>query len=96
MLRRLGPHAVGLMRLYLTGAAPLRPRPRRTPASIASSAPVFGMRIALPSGAPPVLTDVWPPAWMMVSNAARSTTRSLMSGNASACHGSMTMVSPSL
>ena len=44
-------------------------RPRPSPARH----PTFGTGIALPSGAPPVFTETNPPAWMMRSNALRST-----------------------
>ena len=45
--------------------------------------------MALPSGALPVGTLMYPPAAMIRSNAPRSTTRSLITGNALARHGSM-------
>ena len=64
-------------------------------ASIASSATGFGIGIVLASGAPPVRTDTNPPAAMILSNAERSTTRSLMTGNARARHGSTVIASPS-
>ena len=48
-----------------------------------------------PSAAAPVLTEVNPPAVMILSNALRSTTRSLTTGNPVARHGSMTSLSPS-
>ena len=50
----------------------------------------------MPSGAPPVGAEMKPPAAMIRSNAPRSTTRSLTTGNASARHGSIVSVSPSL
>ena len=44
----------------------------------------------------PVFTEIYPPAWMIRSNAPRSTTRSLMIGKALARHGSSVKESPSL
>src|SRR6476660_5402928 len=52
--------------------------------SIARSETSFGIRIAFPSGAPPQFAETYPPAAMMRSNALRSTTRSLTTGNARA------------
>ena len=77
-------------------AATQAPQPMQAAASIARSAFSFGTGIALPSGAPPVGAETKPPAAMMRSNAPRSTTRSLTTGNASARHGSIVSVSPSL
>jgi hypothetical protein len=51
-------------------------------ASKARSASALGTGMALASGAPPVFTEMKPPAWMMRSKAPRSTTRSLMTGKA--------------
>ena len=47
-------------------------------------------------GAPPVETEMNPPAWMILSKALRFTTRSLMIGKARARQGSIVIVSPSL
>jgi hypothetical protein len=49
----------------------------------------LGTGISLASWAAPVLTLTNPPDAMIRSNGARSTTRSLMIGNAVARHGSM-------
>jgi hypothetical protein len=51
-------------------------------ASIDASATGFGIGIRLASGAPPVGAEMKPPTSTMRSNAARSTMRSLMIGNA--------------
>ena len=64
-------------------------------ASIDASASCFGIGIAFASCALPVGAVMYPPAEMIRSNALRLTTRSLMTGNARARHGSMTIVSPS-
>ena len=63
-------------------AATHAPQPMQAAASIAVSASVLAMGRALPSGAPPVLTETKPPAWMMRSNALRSVTKSLSTGKA--------------
>ena len=70
-------------------AATQAPQPMHAAASIAVSGVRLRHRNALASGAPPVLTETKPPAWMMRSKALRSTTRSLITGNARARHGSM-------
>jgi hypothetical protein len=72
------------------------PQPMHAAASIARSDSGLGTGIALPSGAEPVGTEMKPPAAMILSNAARSTTRSLTIGNALARHGSSHSSSPSL
>src|SRR5713101_1875394 len=64
-------------------------------ASIARSASRFGTRSELASGALPVRAVMNPPAWMIRSNAPRSTTRSLITGNARARHGSIHNSAPS-
>src|SRR5207237_1174205 len=50
-------------------AATHAPHPMQAAESIATSATSFGTGIALPSGAPPQLTDTYPPAAMIRSNA---------------------------
>jgi hypothetical protein len=70
-------------------AATQAPQPMQAAASNARSAFRLGTGTAWASGAEPVLTEMKPPAWMIRSKALRSTTRSLMTGNASARHGSM-------
>src|SRR6185503_6203238 len=77
-------------------AATQAPQPIQAAAAKALSAFDFSIGIALPSTDTPELTEINPPAWMMRSNAVRSTTRSLITGNALALHGSTTIVSPSL
>ncbi len=76
-------------------AATHAPQPMQAAASIASSAASFGTGTALASGADPVGAVINPPACMMRSNAERSTTRSLIGGNALARNGSTVIVSPS-
>ena len=71
------------------------PQPMQAAASMLSSASSRGTGMVLASGTPPVLTDMNPPACMILSNALRSTTRSLMTGKAAERHGSMVIVSPS-
>ncbi len=58
------------------------PQPMQAAASMARSAFSLGTRMALPSGALPVATEMKPPAAMMRSKALRSTTRSLTTGKA--------------
>jgi len=64
-------------------------------ASMAVSAEVLATGLVLASGAAPVPTLTYPPAPMMRPRALRSTTRSLMTGKASARHGSIDSSSPS-
>src|SRR5690606_25269364 len=72
-------------------AAPPAPQPMQVAASKARSASALGTGVACASGAVPVGALMYPPAWMMRSKALRSTTRSLMTGNALARHGSTSM-----
>src|SRR5215218_3313915 len=71
------------------------PQLMQVAASNAASAARFGTGIAWASGAVPVGAEMYPPAWMIRSNALRSTTRSLMTGNGCALNGSISMTSPS-
>src|SRR5690606_433112 len=77
-------------------AATQAPQPMHDAASIASSAASLGIGIAFASGTPPVLTETYPPAIMILSNAERSTIRSLITGNAAERQGSIVITSPSL
>ena len=88
--------AVNSMAEAFGHAATQAPQPMHAAASMARSALALGTGMALPSGAPPVATEMKPPAAMMRSKAPRSTTRSLMTGKARARHGSMVIASPSL
>jgi len=76
-------------------AATQAPQPMHCAASMARSASRLGTRSEFASGALPVRTVMYPPAWMMRSNALRSTTRSLTTGNARARHGSIQISAPS-
>ena len=87
--------AVNSMPDPLGQAATHAPQPMQVAASNARSAWIFGAGTEWASGADPALMEMKPPAWMMRSNAVRSTTRSLMTGNAPARHGSTSMVAPS-
>src|SRR5690554_5652816 len=70
-------------------AATQAPQPIHAAASKALSASTLGTGIALPSMVfPLVFTDTKPPDCMILSKAERSTTRSLITGNAAALHGS--------
>ena len=71
------------------------PQPMHSAASMASSATGLGTGMLLASGAEPVRTVMKPPDWMTLSNAERSTARSLRTGKARARHGSTVIVSPS-
>jgi hypothetical protein len=62
-------------------AATHAPQPMHAAASIAGRRP-FGMGIALPSGADPVLTEMKPPACDDAVERERSTTRSRITGKA--------------
>ena len=73
-------------------AATHAPQPMHAAASIASSAFCFGIGMLFASCAPPVGALMKPPAAMIRSSAPRSTTRSLITGNARARHGSMYIV----
>ena len=84
------------MPLAFGHAATHAPQAMHVAASNARSAFGFGTGVACASGAAPVLTEMYPPAWMIRSKADRSTTRSLITGKASARHGSTVIVSPSL
>src|ERR1035438_10044504 len=64
------------------------PQPMQAAASMERSASSRRTTTALPSGALPVATEMYPPAAMMRSKAVRSTTRSLTRGNALARQGS--------
>src|SRR5579859_362929 len=77
-------------------AATQAPQPIQAAAAKAVSALSFSTGMALASTAFPVFTEIYPPAWMIRSNALRSTTRSFSTGKALARQGSTTMVSPSL
>lgn len=77
-------------------AATQAPQPMQEAESMASSALCFGIGIALASGTPPVVAEMYPPSWIILSKAVLSTTKSLMIGKGLALHGSITMVSPSL
>src|SRR5690625_1851984 len=88
--------AVNSIEEPLGQAATQAPQAMQAAASKAASASALGTGVAWASGAEPVLAEMYPPAWMIRSNAERSTTRSLMTGNGSARHGSTVMVSPSL
>ncbi len=77
-------------------AATQAPHPIQAAASIAASELYLGMGIELASGAPPVLTDTYPPACIILSKAVRSTIKSFITGNPADRHGSTVMVSPSL
>src|SRR6266478_7390900 len=76
-------------------AATQAPHPMHAAASIARSASRLGTRSELASGALPVRAVMNPPAWMIRSNAPRSTTRSLITGNARVRHGSIHNSTPS-
>ena len=76
-------------------AATQAPQPMHAAASKARSALRFSTGTEWASGAEPVFAEMKPPAWMIRSKEDRSTTRSLMTGKASARHGSMLIVSPS-
>ena len=76
-------------------AATHAPHPMQAAASMARSASRFGTSTVFASGTPPVRTEMKPPAWMMRSNAPRSTTRSLITGKARARHGSIHSSAPS-
>src|SRR5690606_11682606 len=54
-------------------AATQAPQPIQAAASMAISESSRGMGMALASGTPPVLTETYPPAWMILSKAVRST-----------------------
>src|ERR1039457_7094561 len=77
-------------------AATHAPHPMHWAASMASSATSFGTGTELASGAEPVRAVMNPPACWIASNALRSVTRSLMTGNGRARNGSTTIRSPSL
>ena len=77
-------------------AATQAPQPMQAALSMAQSASPFGIGRALASCGVPVGALIYPPAWMIRSNADRSTTRSFTTGNALARHGSIQMASPSL
>ncbi len=77
-------------------AATQAPQPMQAAAMNASSAFSLAIGRLLASCALPVLTDTKPPAEIMRSKDERSTTKSFMTGKATARHGSTTMVSPSL
>ena len=77
-------------------AATHAPQPMHAAASKAVSAASLGTGIRFASGAEPVGTVMYPPASMMRSSGDRSTTKSLMTGNEAACHGSTMIVSPSV
>ncbi len=77
-------------------AATQAPQPMQAAASIDSSAARLAMGMALPSGALPVCALMKPPAATMRSSGPRSTTRSLITGNAAARQGSTKISSPSL
>ncbi len=62
---------------------------------MARSTSPLGIGMLFPSWAPPVFTEMKPPAWMIRSKALRSTTRSRITGNARARHGSIVITSPS-
>ena len=62
---------------------------------MAKSASFLEIGIALPSGAEPVLAEMYPPACMIFSKAVRSTMRSFTTGNGFARQGSIVTVSPS-
>jgi hypothetical protein len=64
-------------------------------ASIDESAASFGTSVRLASGALPVGAVMYPPASTIRSSELRSTTRSRMTGNAAARHGSTVIESPS-
>ena len=68
----------------------------RASLAIAIGAVLFGTTLGASSGAEPARAPMNPPAWTIRSNALRSTTRSLISGNGLARNGSTTMVAPSL
>ncbi len=76
-------------------AATQAPQPMQAAASMARSALSFEIGMALPSGALPVRTETNPPEAMIRSKRARSTIRSLTTGNASARQGSRVRVWPS-
>ncbi len=76
-------------------AATHAPQPMHSAFSKARSASGFGTGVEWASGAEPVGAVIQPPAWMIRSNAERSTTRSFTTGNAVARQGSMSTVCPS-
>src|ERR1035437_4948911 len=71
------------------------PHPMQAAASIASSASSWLIGIVFPSGTPPVLTEINPPACCIFSNAVLSTIKSLITGKAPALQGSTVIVTPS-
>src|SRR3989338_6517274 len=77
-------------------AATHAPQPIHCAASKAKSEFFLGTRTEWASGADPVLTDTYPPDLMIRSNAERSTTKSLTTGNPLDRQGSMVIVSPFL
>ena len=77
-------------------AATQAPHPIHWAASMALSEASFGMRMTFASGALPVRTEIYPPAWITRSKAVRSIAKSLMTGKPLALNGSMMMVSPFL
>ena len=77
-------------------AATHAPQPMHAAASIEVSAMLLGTAMVLASGALPDRTEMYPPASMIRSSALRSITRSLITGNALARHGSIHTSSPSL
>src|SRR5262249_61348626 len=76
-------------------AAAHAPQPMHAAASIARSALCLGTRIEFASGAEPARAEINPPACTIRSSALRSTTKSLMIGNAPTRNGSTVMVCPS-
>ncbi len=76
-------------------AATQAPHPMHAAASNARSALRFWTGTEWASGADPVLAPMKPPAWMIRSNAERSTTRSRITGKAVARHGSTVSSAPS-
>src|ERR1700741_1449586 len=76
-------------------AATQAPQPIQVAELKASSAITLGIGISLASGTPPVFTETKPPACCILSNAERSTARSLITGNGAARQGSMVIVCPS-
>ena len=77
-------------------AATHAPHPIHAAASNAYKASSCEIGIALPSGALPVFTDIYPPDCIILSNGVLSTTKSLITGKGFALHGSITILSPSL
>src|SRR5262245_24057029 len=70
--------------LLFLQAATQAPQPIQAAAMKASSASFLSIGIALASTALPVFTEMYPPAWIILSKASRSTIRSLMTGKAAA------------